>query len=123
VLFLLLGIFGLVIILIFVGLWVVRWVSGKTGLIVFCAAAVGYLIYQIIDINVACSAEPEFIPPDCADEARCGIGTMVFPCDAPTGAIIYGVANILMPLIVIALTAFTVALVRQAPSKIISVPK
>ncbi|WEJ78006.1 hypothetical protein EQ718_03520 [Paracoccus versutus] len=56
---------------------------------------VGLLIYAIIDIEIACSADPIYTPPACAE--GCGEGSMRFACDGPMGWLAYLSSRVVGP--------------------------
>ena len=87
--------------LVYVLFWIAFRVGGLFAVYTVGTAAIGFLIYSIIDVLVGCSAEPEFVPPECDDETRCGLGQMVFACDSAGGALAYGFAYIFGPMTVV----------------------
>jgi hypothetical protein len=97
-----LAMIAIVILPILLFLWVARRFGGVKVVWTVGLSVAALLIWSIIDIIITCSAEPIFVPPDCNDESKCGIGTMIFACDAPGGAFIYGYAYLVGPLLVIA---------------------
>jgi hypothetical protein len=98
---------AIIVAAIFLIFWLARRLGGAKAVWVVGLSIAAFLIYSIVDILVTCSAEPIFVPPNCDDESKCGIGTMLFACDAPGGLFIYGYAYLVGPLFVISSIIFT----------------
>lgn len=101
----------LYLLVVYVMMWLAIQFLGHNVAVGIGIFAICLVIYHFVELVIACSADPIYIPPE---EGEGGEGMMIFPCEAPLGMFAYFWIYIGGPLTVVANAILVFRLIRKS---------